>query len=298
MKDQNGERLCTISTKKAEWYIHKNLAHWVQSPNIPSSNNTNTTTNNKTKKNATIQLNFEPKGRSNRCGDSSSVYVTTDKLNICVSCGNSEQHMRHYIVPYAYRSLLPKQYKSHMSHDIVIVCPTCNVDCQRQCQYRMRRLEETARQQQQNEQQRRRISNKGQTQDTGGGRTITTNRKFEHDPYLYKVRSCALALLRWKHKLPLDKIQEYDDIVRSYLHNTNTEEELTSTELQEAIDVDYRVENTNYIPGPELIVQMLGKDEIKIANFIRGWRIHFIDTVRPRYMPMGWSIDNPVTSGS
>jgi hypothetical protein len=31
-----------------------------------------------------------------------------------------------------------------------------------------------------------------------------------------------------------------------------------------------------------------------VEQFIKDWRRHFIDTVQPRFLPQGWSIDSPV----
>lgn len=38
------------------------------------------------------------------------------------------------------------------------------------------------------------------------------------------------------------------------------------------------------------VVQKLDTEE-KIENFVKLWRTHFIKTMKPKYMPYGWSID-------
>ena len=32
-------------------------------------------------------------------------------------------------------------------------------------------------------------------------------------------------------------------------------------------------------------------DHEKIVEFVRMWRQHFVDTMKPQFMPLGWSID-------
>lgn len=96
MYDPQGDLLCTIAEKKANWYVKKELGSW-----------------NKAK--TAIHLHFQPKGKSEN------VYNQSQKRNVCVSCGDDQHHMRHYVVPYCYRTLLPEKYKTHMPHDIVIM---------------------------------------------------------------------------------------------------------------------------------------------------------------------------------
>lgn len=243
MLDPQGIMLATISGKKARWYVKKNLARWLQAD-------------------SSIQLTFPPKAHS---GDE---YSKTIKCNLCVRCGSDGMHMRHYVVPYAYRSLFPEQYKTHLSHDIVILCPDCHLHCEYETQLRMKVLEKDC--------------------------PVECRNSHHVDVNLYQVRSAALALLRWKDKIPTQKLQEYDRLVRNHLNLTSGE--LSREQLQEAIDVEYQIANPNYIAGPEWVVRSLDSDGVKLERFIKQWRQHFVSTVQPKFLPHGWSIDAPVTS--
>lgn len=251
MLSPDGELLCTISTKKGRWYVQKSLAEWTGENQI--------------------QLKFEPKGRSVR-GDNRT-YITSPKLNICVSCGRDDYVMRHYVVPYAYRTLLPAKYKSHLSHDIVILCPKCHLHCEQQAHHRSKEIDAMHR---------------------PLGDDDTSN-KFIMDKSLKRVRSAATTLMNWKHQVPAEKIAEYDRLVRSHLGLSDTDM-LTLELLQKAIDVQLKKPNPKYISGAELVVQAFGGDDSKIEHFIRDWRQHFLDTVQPRFLAEGWSVDSPVTS--
>mmetsp|Transcript_11048 Transcript_11048/g.15934 ORF Transcript_11048/g.15934 Transcript_11048/m.15934 type:complete len:292 (+) Transcript_11048:2-877(+) len=275
----NGERLCTISKKKAKWYVEKKLAQWVP------------TTGNQEK---IIQLLFEPKHRSSR--GELGLYIRTDKINQCVVCGEINNYMRHYIVPYAYRTLLPTRCKSHLSHDIVIMCFKCNHKCERQKQLRMNEMEEASRL------ERRKMASFNADED----------KAFFVNPELYRVRSCALALNNWKDKLPMEKVAIYETLVRSYFESADPKPRiendtngdtppsyniLTPELLQQVIDLEYRVANPTFISGSQILVESLEQDDNKIEAFIKDWRCHFLRVARPKFLPTGWDVDSPVFSG-
>ena len=320
MLDQDHELLCTVSMKKARWYINKGIAEWTSfKKGLKGKMENNHSYARYDAK--CIRLLFAHSGRSRRTqsnntstsqsttatSTSESLYLCSAKRNICVSCGKSDHHIRHYIVPYAYRSLLPDQYKSHMSHDIVILCPDCHLDCERSTKRRMKDMEYEL---------RMKVTRRKNEDNDKDGRIllphINTIDPVIDDPKLGQVRSCALALMKWKSTMPKEKVDHYDIVVRTYLASsvcTDEEEqmeilnrkddvELTKLQLQMAINVKYRTKNPHYIPGADIVIQSLDGNERKIELFIREWRSFFIETVHPRHMPVGWNIDNPVVCGS
>ncbi|KAL3935504.1 MAG: hypothetical protein SGBAC_008991 [Bacillariaceae sp.] len=248
MYDPDGDLLCTIAQKKANWYVKKDLATW---------NNTTTKT--------AIHLKFKPQGKSEN------VYNQSQKQNVCVSCGDDKHHMRHYVVPYCYRTLLPEKYKTHMPHDIVIMCPDCHLNCEQATQRRQKELEGTLR------------------------KDPSTAQKVIPSKELYHVRSCALAILNHGDKLPPLKMEEYKKVIRRHRKHLDEQEEEVSKEiLQEAIDMEFTIPNENFIPGAQLVIDDLNEDDDKIADFIQDWRFHFLETAQPRYLPIGWEVDSPV----
>jgi hypothetical protein len=308
MLDEDREPMCTISMKKARWYINKGIAEWSSFKDggscagSMSNDNKNNNMNGKMGEEQDlkcIRLLFEHKVSSNvssSCeeGTSSSetLYLRSAKRNICVACGRDGHIIRHYIVPYAYRSLLPPEYKSHMSHDIVILCPDCHLDCERHSKRRMKRMENELR-------KKGMISERNDID------------QFVEDAHLGHVRSCAVALVKWRDTMPNDQVERYEEVVREYLVSVckndddkatvptwNGMEKLSKSQLQKACGVKYRVKNPYYVSGSDIVVRSLKGDPVLISQFIIDWRKNFMDTVNPQHMPTGWRVDNPVVCGT
>ena len=71
-----------------------------------------------------IKLNFMHKtGDQERGVDD---YYLHSKENKCVSCGEEGHYLRYRVVPACYRRNFPVQWKSHRSHDIVLLCVDCH----------------------------------------------------------------------------------------------------------------------------------------------------------------------------
>eukprot|EP00571_Detonula_confervacea_P012576 CAMPEP_0172311160 /NCGR_PEP_ID=MMETSP1058-20130122/13996_1 /TAXON_ID=83371 /ORGANISM="Detonula confervacea, Strain CCMP 353" /LENGTH=399 /DNA_ID=CAMNT_0013024249 /DNA_START=94 /DNA_END=1290 /DNA_ORIENTATION=+ len=287
MLDTNREPMCTISMKKARWYLKKGIAEWSSFKNdegiiYGSDNNTDEEVK-------CIRLLFDHNGSDSKTEAEApeTLYLRSEKQNICVCCGDDGHHIRHYIVPYSYRTQLPDEYKSHMSHDIVILCPDCHLDCEKHSKGRMKAMESDLR------------AKMGED---------AYVRPVIDDPHLGHIRSCAIALVKWKGDMPTEKVERYEQVVLEYLASICKKDEerdallsgkevLTKSQLQKACGVKYRVKNPNFVQGAEVVVQSL-KDAKSVEEFIIDWRKHFIATVNPQHMPTGWRIDNPVVCGS
>eukprot|EP00804_Cyclotella_cryptica_P023689 CCRYP_019319-RA/>CCRYP_019319-RA protein AED:0.46 eAED:0.43 QI:0/-1/0/1/-1/1/1/0/408 len=292
MLDPDRRVMCTISLKKAKWYVNKGIAEW---SSRPRHDNDNGDPNEKC-----IRLLFEPNaGRGASVASkthSETVYLRTPKQNVCVSCGSAGHHMRHYIVPYSYRTLLPEEYKSHMSHDIVILCPDCHLHVDRETKLRMNRIEHDLRD--------------SLSRAANDGCDYWCSPVID-DTHLYHIRSCAIALVKWRDRMPQEAVESHEKLVREYLaslhpnneNDTETsrqgerERPLTKSQLQTVCGINYQIKNPDYITGSELVVKSLNANDEKIELFIKQWRQHFVDTVHPQYMPRGWSVENPVVSG-
>lgn len=102
MLHPDGTLMCTTSKYRANNYVKKQLAVWIDDN--------------------TFQLTFEPQGH----GKSHMPFYTQQMNNCCVVCGNTERLTRHHVLPYVFRRRLPVQYKSSNHHDILALCHECH----------------------------------------------------------------------------------------------------------------------------------------------------------------------------
>lgn len=173
------------------------------------------------------------------------------------------------IEQYACRSLLPDKFKMHMAHDIVILCPDCQLECKKWSTERVKFLENQYR--------------------------VDPKTAIEHftNKKLYKVRSVSLALLKFRGKLPADNIAEYEAKVREHFQ-LSPEEEITDEILKEGTKINCDIPNPKFIPPSEIIVKAMCTNDEETRAFVRAWRKHFLETMEPQYLPMGWSVESPV----
>ncbi|KAF9118217.1 hypothetical protein BGW39_001378, partial [Mortierella sp. 14UC] len=99
------------SQKRANWYLSRNLARSLSE--------------------TSIHLTFAPAGQ----GHVNDPYYLEERENKCVICGQETAEagatMLH-VVPEQYRKWFPMKLKSHSSHDIVVACPECNAQWDRE----------------------------------------------------------------------------------------------------------------------------------------------------------------------
>jgi len=102
----DGQQLCCVGKKRADWYVDRNLADIVCKDPL------------------TIKLNFEPSARNNI----NDLFFLSHKKNICVVCGNDnlEDLTKHHVVPYCFRKHFLSRYKDKNHYDIVILCKECH----------------------------------------------------------------------------------------------------------------------------------------------------------------------------
>jgi len=107
----DGEILCKCDKKKIQWYLERELADLIKEDPL------------------TAQLKFEPSGRgitnfSDEKEDDE--FYVEHRKNICVACGSDKNYLRHQIIPGKFRIFFSEKFKSHRSHDVVLLCFDCN----------------------------------------------------------------------------------------------------------------------------------------------------------------------------
>jgi len=300
MQDPQGNPLSTISMKKAKWYINKGLADWiVVAATDMKGQTTSESHNNKQQQQqqqeqpqSIIRLRFQPNNSNSNSNNNYSqidetsdrtlLYNTSIKANQCVVCGATEHHMRHYVVPYCYRSLFPDEYKTHLSHDVVLTCAVCHVRAEQHSQRRRRQLERRYR------------------------RDPITAQPMLIDRFKQNITKQALALQKRREQMPAKRIAQCEADVRQFW-NIDNDTPLTTDLLVQTSELSCTRPNPQYIPGEVLIVQPLldtlkssregsgdHHDDEALTSFIRDWRAYFLETSQPQYLPKGWSIESAV----
>ena len=275
MQDPQGKALSTISMKKAKWYINKELADWVvkEEEHEQSENSQN---NKQEQQQSIIRLRFQPNNNRQNAENNPQqtlLYNTAIKANRCVVCGATANYMRHYVVPAAYRTLFPDDYKTHLSHDVVLTCAPCHVSAEQDVHHRRQRLEAAVR------------------------TDPVTAKPMILDRHKQRIAKEAAALLQQRHHMPAARIAACTAHVRQFWQ-LDDEEPLGTDLLVQTSEMSYTTPNPLYIPGPVLVVQPLldaaDDDDRALANFVRDWRTFFLETCQPQYLPVGWSVDSAV----
>ncbi|ESO93138.1 hypothetical protein LOTGIDRAFT_119943, partial [Lottia gigantea] len=209
----------------------------------------------------TVRLKFEPSGRP----ESENNYYLQFKDNMCVVCGRSESYIRKFIVPQEYRKFFPYHIKAHTSHDVLLLCPSCHqISSQNDSEFRLTLVEECS-------------------APLGAG----SSSKSTQDHELQKIKGAAKALVLNKDKIPEKRVEVLESVVKEFFNV----EELSDDLLHEAMDMDIRVFNASYVPHAQKVVEYMKKHG-GLLEFEKRWRKHFVEKMKPNYLPPFWSVDH------
>ena len=105
-----------------------------------------------------------------------------------------------------------------------------------------------------------------------------------------KVKSAARALVNDREcKIPEKRVKELQNLILGYFPVSKVNEEL----LMEAVNMESFVMNKNYIPHGKKVVDYFVAQEAGDKGIIlleQMWRQHFLDTMRPQFLPPLWSV--------
>ncbi|WIA22364.1 hypothetical protein OEZ85_004673 [Tetradesmus obliquus] len=271
----DGKPLATCGIKKVRWYLDRQLAEVVEeAPHIA------------------IKLKFTPRGS----GHADDQYYLSDKDNRCVVCGQEGEYLRHSIVPHCYRQHFPPAMKSHLSHDVVLLCVGCHQICNMLDQRKMAEL--------------------GQRY---GAPLEDEARRFKVDRQLAQVRSAgkALASRSAAGKIPAARVQQLRQVILCHFGVTEWRAELANL----ALAVEPKRQDESWESHASVVVaaivsggrqqqqqqqQAAGADQQQqdvqmdaaLGEFIRDWRRHFLAAMQPKFLPPFWSVDARVKNSS
>lgn len=191
----------------------------------------------------------------NGLGANGHQFYTQEHHDICVVCGREDALSRHHCVPHCFRKHFPEDYKIHNWHDIVLLCDNCH-----------NKYEDIAHS----------IKNE---------MIVISEEDYQLRKNTLQAIRHACALVDYNHRIPLSKTQEMRQFISEYLG------------VQEATDDD--IIELALSERPSLLSNEDWKRVVEslesIDEFVRWWRQHFVDTMKPLHLISGWSVDAPVS---
>lgn len=216
----------------------------------------------------TVQLTFVPQGLG---GHSFYCHI---KENLCAVCGADEDLSRHHIVPYCFRRHLPDDYKSHVAFDVLPLCEACH--------------------------------NKYEKFAAAKKLELATFYKINNYEAAIKLANCILGykrILESHIELPAGRREEIVELLKKNMGQLQAHEIVANGLVNGDIlficdEFSKRKKNNKgrsrrdssrlYSFGRLLMSLVEDKDE-----FVKDWRRHFVETMRPKFLPTGWEIDHP-----
>ncbi|XP_071452462.1 exonuclease 3'-5' domain-containing protein 2 isoform X2 [Hetaerina americana] len=263
----DGEILCTCDKKRAMWYVEKGIGELIEENMDPVDDDD---LDGEIKTCIKVKLKFEPKRRA---VNESEKYYCIVKDNCCVVCGKEDSYLRKHIVPHEYRKYFPVWMKSRQSHDVLLLCINCHV--------RSNCIDLKLRQK--------------LAEDCQAPLTVAKAIEIEDAAIIKKVQSAARALSRQPENIPPERRNELEDIVLKYFcsqeNNKSCPSVVTPELLETALELTYNVVNEQYVPHGLKVVQhfrVLGEED-GIRELEILWRKHFVDEMRPQFLPPMWS---------
>lgn len=198
-----------------------------------------------------IRLTFKPKGT----GHANKEYFTSFHENKCVICGTSDKLTRHHVVPYGFRKFLPEKLKSHNHHDILVACIKCHDEYEN---YAIRFKQQLA-------------------------HKYGVYREYEVIGQENRVRNkaieVALTLLKWGDVIPEEGLIALKAKISKYLGHDITPEDIIYV-------ANLEKDKPTLVHQAQLIMNKIEDQQ----DFIEMWRAHFIETMKPQYLPKGWDV--------
>ena len=257
----SGKHMFTCGEKKAKWYTDRELAKVIGK--------------------RMIELTFIPRGNG---FEDNEVFGRSMREAICVVSGLDEGLQRHHIVPYCYRTYFPEVYKSKNHHDVVLINHEKHSEYEQVANdykdeiaviYGVKTIGELN------------SEYTAKLRETGKPNSILLNTLHSlfkgYGKISYEMKLEKLQFVAEHTGIPFETIRTYNylQLYKIFLY---------LQVLHEKEIYDFKGQNRMLYDHGYHVVSKLDTEE-KIEEFVKLWRNHFIDTMQPQYMPLGWSVD-------
>lgn len=199
-----------------------------------------------------IQLTFQAKGK----GDAGDPFYLQDRKDECVVCGSNRRLTKHHIVPISYRKCFPPEIKDNSHHDVLPIC------VRHHDEYNIHEQEF-----------RKQLSKEYQVPLDG-----LYEDGYNHNDFT-KLQKDAYALIAHGHRIPPEKTAFLWERIRRITGDPHPD-----LAVIRAMKYPVIIKTQG-----ELIVEQLKSLE-EIQAFIQRWRTHFVEIMRPMFLPKHWSI--------
>ena len=257
----SGRHMFTCGEKKAQWYLERNLAIEID--------------------NKKIKLTFIPKGNGFEDNEEFGRGIREAK---CVVTGREDGLQRHHIVPYCYRSYFPEEFKSKNHHDVVLINHEIHSEYEQLANLYKDDIAEAFGVMTINEYN---IIYPAKLHNIGKEDSILINainslfKCYNKMPEEAKIKQ--LYYIAENINIPYDTIKNFSYIQMYKLYLLLKQQHINEIEL-------FKQQNRHLYDHGYHVVKKLDTEE-KIMKFVKLWRNHFIDTMQPKFMPTGWSVD-------
>jgi ribonuclease D len=265
----DGKLICYVDSKKMKWYLDKQIAVTVEEDKFA------------------FRLKFAPGGGG--CSELAGIKsdYSKDRKNCCVVCGDEKEFIKFHVVPSLYRTFFKKEMKEHKSHDVLLLCNICTVRANKLYDVNIKRIAEKYNVPlivlSESQREIKRLE----------GVIIAAKRihnSFEMP--VSKKQEIGEELMEFINKSE-ENIKKFPFFFKEIFSNEEFPKKITefSKEMLRKIS-KYKIkeetseDKRNY--HGKLIV-----DKITDFNeFIRGWRLYFIEIMDPQYLPEAWKVDH------
>lgn len=183
------------------------------------------------------------------------------KKNRCVVCDEINALTRHHIIPFCFRRYMPLAIKDYSSYDIMPLCVKCHDEYE--CYASKYKNELIAK------------------------HSLVKNGKMpENELDLYRAKHAVSVLLQHREKIPADKVAKLEDtILKIFPHKTSRRIDVSMLEHLFTFSIKKKEQH-----WAKLVVE----NEPDLDKFFISWRKHFVDHMKPKFLPPLWDINREI----
>lgn len=228
-------------------------------------------------------------------------------------CGQKNNYMRFHIVPTLYRSFFPENFKSHKSHDVVLLCFNCHDHANKV--YNLKK-EEIAKRYgislNNGDDYEKKIKLIKKIKDCQKKcDTLKSNFKNHYLPKIavINIKNVLFKVIKKYLNYSINNnknsnCNDFDNEIKNFVDNyqNNVEKDNKNEENDENFVKSIEVmtkkiiekEENEGISGRNIHGKLIMEKVENIKDFVKEWRIFFVEKLKPKFLPKEWSIEHEI----